>query len=117
MMTNVAGASVIDGILGDMPGQHSLSRMRVDRRWHLAEYLVVVVVVVVVVVAAAVALVILVHTSYAMAMSNMGLIFRQRIPIVVVTSLLAAVALSKTSREKQQPAISRAGADVASRAS
>jgi hypothetical protein len=37
--------------------------------------------------------------AYATTMANMGLIFRQRIPIVMVTSLLAAVAWSRTPRE------------------
>ncbi|MDR8414593.1 hypothetical protein MTP10_38435 [Nonomuraea sp. 3-1Str] len=38
--------------------------------------------------------------AYATTMSNIGLIFRQRIPIVMVTSLLAAVAWTRTSREE-----------------
>jgi hypothetical protein len=41
---------------------------------------------------------------YATSMANIGLIFRQRIPIVMIVSLLSAVAWTRISREKQQPA-------------
>ncbi|MEV0595076.1 hypothetical protein [Nonomuraea cavernae] len=44
--------------------------------------------------------------AYATTMANIGLIFRQRIPIVVVTSLLAAVAWSRIPRDSS-PASSR----------
>lgn len=37
--------------------------------------------------------------AYATTMSNIGLIFRQRIPIVMVTSLLSAVAWTRTRRD------------------
>lgn len=43
---------------------------------------------------------------YASTMANIGLIFRQRIPIVLVTSVLAAVAWTKSSRDEEQPAVS-----------
>ncbi|WP_030923465.1 hypothetical protein [Streptosporangium amethystogenes] len=43
---------------------------------------------------------------YASTMANIGLIFRQRIPIVLVTSVLAAVAWSRSSRGEEQPAAS-----------
>ncbi|GAA3201866.1 hypothetical protein [Nonomuraea roseoviolacea] len=38
--------------------------------------------------------------AYATTMANVGLIFRQRMPIVMVTSLLAAVAWTRTGREE-----------------
>ncbi|MEQ4717347.1 hypothetical protein [Nonomuraea sp. B19D2] len=40
---------------------------------------------------------------YATTMANIGLIFRQRIPIVLVTSLLAAVAWTRTRRDQAVP--------------
>ncbi|MER6170489.1 hypothetical protein [Streptosporangium sp. NPDC001681] len=43
---------------------------------------------------------------YASTMANIGLIFRQRIPIVLVTSVLAAVAWTRSSRDEEQPAAS-----------
>ncbi|OUC97976.1 hypothetical protein [Streptosporangium minutum] len=42
--------------------------------------------------------------AYATTMANMGLIFRQRIPIIMVTSVLAAVAWTKEARDGEQPA-------------
>ncbi|MEV4106461.1 hypothetical protein [Nonomuraea sp. NPDC049695] len=42
--------------------------------------------------------------AYATTMSNIGLIFRQRIPIVLITSLLAAVAWSRIPRTPAVPA-------------
>ncbi|MFF5109299.1 hypothetical protein [Streptosporangium sp. NPDC000509] len=44
--------------------------------------------------------------AYASTMANIGLIFRQRIPIVLVTSVLAAVAWTRSSRDEEQPAAS-----------
>jgi len=40
---------------------------------------------------------------YTTTMSNIGLIFRQRIPIVMIVSLLAAVAWTRAPRERRQP--------------
>ncbi|ACZ89218.1 hypothetical protein [Streptosporangium roseum] len=40
---------------------------------------------------------------YATTMANMGLIFRQRIPIVMVTSVFAAVAWTKNPGDREQP--------------
>ncbi|WP_214412878.1 hypothetical protein [Sphaerisporangium fuscum] len=41
--------------------------------------------------------------AYATTMSNMGLIFRQRIPVVMVTSLLSAVAWTRSSPGEPDP--------------
>ncbi|GAA1308851.1 hypothetical protein Psi02_25350 [Planotetraspora silvatica] len=50
--------------------------------------------------------------TYATTMANVGLIFRQRMPIVMVTSLLAAVAWSRT-----RPGRQRNGKDIATQES
>ncbi|MEV1168853.1 hypothetical protein [Nonomuraea sp. NPDC049784] len=42
--------------------------------------------------------------AYATTMANIGLIFRQRIPIVIVTSLLAAAAWTRIRRDQALPA-------------
>ncbi|MEV0231176.1 hypothetical protein [Nonomuraea sp. NPDC050786] len=46
--------------------------------------------------------------AYATTMANMGLIFRQRIPIVLATSVLSAVAWSRIPRERSQVLASEA---------
>ncbi|WP_433435249.1 hypothetical protein [Nonomuraea sp. CA-141351] len=52
--------------------------------------------------------------AYATTMANIGLIFRQRIPIVLVTSVLSAVAWSRIPREQSQALASEAEDPAAS---
>ncbi|MFJ2029960.1 hypothetical protein [Streptosporangium sp. NPDC087985] len=52
--------------------------------------------------------------AYATTVSNIGLIFRQRMPIMMVTSLLAAIAWTKTLRKGEQPVAALADATASS---